>query len=163
MTIQNRPTTPARERALAAVSVLSTQNTELERIFEQIYNQLPSLQLGSIATGVSGVELIRCVNSLVPRLWFGFETSMCAIGCHHVEICAFLIMPFVLMTYLPFSSLLTFPLLSLFFSLLLSLFLPHCRHWVVIAYLAFVAVFLLLFLLSICCGACFSSAIFVVV
>ena len=110
MTIGSEQVTPARERALAAVSVLSTQNTELGRIFEQIYNQLPSLQLGSVATGVSGVELIRCVNSLVPRLWFGFETSMCAIGCHHVEICAFLIMPFVLMTYLPFSSLLPSPL-----------------------------------------------------
>ena len=67
--------TEARDRALVALSVLSAQNTELGRIFEQIYSQLPSLQLGSVATGVSGVELIRCVNGLVPRLWFGFETS----------------------------------------------------------------------------------------
>ena len=65
--------TEARERALDALSVLSALNTELGRIFEEIYRQVPSLQLGSVATGVSGVELIRCVNGLIPRLWFEFE------------------------------------------------------------------------------------------
>ena len=77
------PLNGSRNRTLVSLSMLSTQNMDLEDIFEQIDSQLPSLQLGSIATGVSGVELIRCVNSLYPLSVFRFETVCCWTPPYH--------------------------------------------------------------------------------